>query len=213
MGKVLNITKFYLLLEWVMWLAYINLLWIGSALIGLIVFGIFPATVAMFTVIRHLLLKDTTGKQILKTFALTYKREFFKSNVIGLIFTAIGYLLYLDFLYIQNMTGTTYYMFQIGLIFISIIYFISLLYIVPVYVHYDLKFHQYFRHALLIGILSPITTMLIVIGLTILYFLLVKIPGLIPLITTSTLAFIIMGCALNGFRRLEDKQQSAKSTL
>lgn len=109
MGKVLNITKFYLLLEWVMWLAYINLLWIGSALIGLIVFGIFPATVAMFTVIRHLLLKDTTGKQILKTFALTYKREFFKSNVIGLIFTAIGYLLYLDFLYIQNMTGATYY--------------------------------------------------------------------------------------------------------
>lgn len=213
MGKVLNITKFYLLLEWVMWLAYINLLWIGSALIGFVVFGIFPATVAMFTVIRHLLLKDTTGKQILKTFALTYKKEFFKSNLIGLIFTLVGYLLYLDFLYIQNMTGATYYMFQIGLIFISIIYFISLLYIVPVYVHYDLKFHQYFRHALLIGILSPITTMLIVIGLTLLYFLLVLIPGLIPLITTSTLAFIIMGCALIGFRRLEDKQQSAKSTL
>ncbi|WP_226527190.1 YesL family protein [Metabacillus niabensis] len=213
MGKVLNITKFYLLLEWVMWLAYINLLWIGSALIGFIVFGIFPASVAMFTVIRHLLLKDTTGKQILKTFALTYKKEFFKSNLIGLIFTLVGYLLYLDFLYIQNMNGATYYLFQIGLIFISIIYFISLLYIVPVYVHYDLKIHQYFRHALLIGILSPITTMLIVIGLTTLYFLLGLIPGLIPLITTSTIAFIIMGCALIGFRRLEDKQQSAKSTL
>ncbi|WP_078435046.1 YesL family protein [Metabacillus halosaccharovorans] len=213
MGKVLNITKFYLLLEWVMWLAYINLLWIGSVLIGFIVFGIFPATVAMFTVIRHLLLKDTTGKQILKTFALTYKKEFFKSNLIGLIFSLVGYLLYLDFLYIQNMTGATYYLFQIGLIFISIIYFISLLYIVPVYVHYDLKFNQYFRHALLIGILSPITTMLIVIGLTLLYFLLVLIPGLIPLITTSTFAFIIMGCALIGFRRLEDKQQSVKSTL
>lgn len=213
MGKVLNITKFYLLLEWVMWLAYINLLWIGSALIGIIVFGIFPATIAMFTVIRQLLLKDTTGKQILKTFVLTYKKEFFKSNLIGLIFSLVGYLLYLDFLYIQNMNGATYYVFQIGLIFISIIYFISLLYIVPVYVHYNLKFHQYFRHALLIGILSPITTILIVIGLTLLYFLLVLIPGLIPFITTSTCAFIIMGCALFGFCRLEDKQQSAKSTF
>lgn len=212
MGKVLNITKFYLLLEWIMWLAYINLLWIGSVLAGLIVFGIFPATVAMFTVIRHLLLKDTTGKQILNTFALTYKREFFKSNVIGLIYTLVGYLLYLDFLYTQNMTGASYYVFQTGLIFISIIYFISLLYIIPVYVHYDLKLHHYFKHAFLIGILSPAITILIVIGLGLLYFLLVFIPGLIPLIMTSTIALIIMGCALIGFRRLEDKQQSAKST-
>lgn len=128
MGKVLNMSKFYLLLEWIMWLAYINLLWIVSALFGLIVFGVFPATVAMFTVIRNLLIKDATGKQIFKTFIFTYKREFLKSNAIGIIITAIGYLLYLDFLFVRNLMGFSYYVFYTGLILVGIIYFIALLY-------------------------------------------------------------------------------------
>ncbi|PAD67470.1 hypothetical protein CHH83_18605 [Bacillus sp. 7586-K] len=213
MGKVLNISKFYHLLEWIMWLAYINLLWIGSVLAGLIVFGIFPATVAMFAVIRHLLLKDGTGKQILKTFAITYRKEFFKSNVIGVIYLVIGYLLYLDFQFIQNMTGASFYVFQTGMIFITIIYVISFLYIIPVYVHYHLKLLQYFKHAVLIGILSPMMTLLIVIGLSFLCFLLFLIPGLIPLVTSSTVALIMMSCALVGFRRLEGKQQTSNERM
>jgi len=209
MGKVLNTANFYHLLEWIMWLAYINLLWIGSALCGLIVFGVFPATVAMFTVIRDLLIKDVTGKQIFKTFILTYKREFFKSNGIGLIITAIGYLLYLDFLFIGNITGFSYYVFYTGLILVGILYLTTLLYIVPLYVHFDLKFFQYFRQAVLIGIGSPFMTILMIIGLVLLYFLLVTIPGLIPLITTSTIALILMGGTLIVFRKLENMQQSS----
>lgn len=213
MGKVLNMSKFYLLLEWIMWLAYINLLWIVSALFGLIVFGVFPATVAMFTVIRNLLIKDATGKQIFKTFIFTYKREFLKSNAIGIIITAIGYLLYLDFLFVRNLMGFSYYVFYTGLILVGIIYFIALLYIVPIYVHFELKLFQYFKHAVLIGIVSPFMTILMITGLILLYFLLVSIPGLIPLITTSTIALIMMSCTLVVFHRLEDKQKATQTSI
>ncbi|KKI91710.1 hypothetical protein WQ54_13415 [Bacillus sp. SA1-12] len=208
MGKILNIANFYRLLEWIMWLVYINLLWVGSVLLGLIVFGVFPATVAMFTVIRHLIIKDATGKQIFKTFVFTYKREFLKSNGIGIIMTSIGYFLYLDFLFIRNITGFSYYVFYTGLIFVGILYLITLLYILPVYVHYELKFFQYFKHAILIGIVSPFMTVGIIIGLTLLYFLLVSIPGLIPFITSSIIALIIMVCSLVVFNRLDYKQRA-----
>ncbi|MDQ0231178.1 YesL family protein [Metabacillus malikii] len=209
--KGLNKNSFYRLLEWVMWLAFINLLWFAGTLLGLILFGAFPATVAMFTVVRQLILEGATGKQIVKKFIVTYKNEFIKSNVIGLIMVITGYLLYLDFIYIRNFTGITYYIFYTGLVFASIIYIISSIYIFPVLVHYDLKLLQYFKNAIVIGIISPIFTVIIGLGLFCLYYLLTVIPGLIPLITMSTIALIIMSCALIIFRRLEDKQQSIQN--
>ncbi len=38
--------------EWITKIAYLNLLWLGFTLLGLIIFGIFPATAATFTVAR-----------------------------------------------------------------------------------------------------------------------------------------------------------------
>ena len=211
MSKIFNASKFYSLLEWIMWLAYLNLLWMGGLAAGLFVLGLFPATVSMFAVIRGLLKRDSAENRIFHTFVSTYKKEFVKSNLIGFTIAAMGCVLYLDFLFIQNMSGVVYYILFTGLIFISLVYVISLLYIVPVYVHYDLSFFQYFRHAVLIGIVSPVITLLMLAGLAGLYLLLVSIPGLIPFITTSSVAFILMSSALIVFHRLEQKQRMAVS--
>ncbi|MDG5472387.1 DUF624 domain-containing protein [Jeotgalibacillus sp. ET6] len=208
-GNVLNIAKLYFILEWIMWIAYINLLWIGSVLLGLVVFGILPATVAMFTVIRDLLINNAAGKDIFKTFALTYKKEFLKSNVMGFIMLLAGFILYLNFVFIQGIEGISYYVFFTGLLFIVFVYIITLFYLIPVYVHYDLSFFQYFRHAVLIGMVSPVVTIAMILGFILLYFLLNTIPGLIPFITASTIALLLMSCTLAAFRRLENKQYAA----
>ncbi len=42
----------YRICEWVMRLAYVNLLWIGIFWLGLVVFGFFPSSAAMFAVVR-----------------------------------------------------------------------------------------------------------------------------------------------------------------
>jgi uncharacterized membrane protein YesL len=47
----------------------------------------------------------------------------------------------------------------------------------------------------------------------ILYFLLLSIPGLIPFITTSSVALILMSCTLAVFRRLENKQYVTPSSM
>nr|WP_052044317.1 DUF624 domain-containing protein [Alkalihalobacillus alcalophilus] len=64
----------YTISDWIMRLAYINLLWLLFMIIGLFIVGFMPATVAMFTVIRMLLMKEESVP-IFKTFLTFLKRN------------------------------------------------------------------------------------------------------------------------------------------
>ncbi|WP_279326382.1 YesL family protein [Bacillus litorisediminis] len=86
-------------------LVWTNLLWMAFTIMGAGVFGIMPATVAMFTVTRKWKLKEFDFS-IRKLFIATYKREFVRSNIIGLIFSIIGVLLYIDLKIAEAMQGT-----------------------------------------------------------------------------------------------------------
>lgn len=207
MAKVNNIGGLYRFLEWLMWIFYINILWIVFMCIGLIVFGIFPATAAMFAVYRDWFRKDVVDMKITKTFLEVYKKDFLKANMIGYIVVVIGFILYLDFQLLANVEGVMWYVMQIGLIFFGLIYIIMILHIFPVYVHYNLKFTDYFKHAIVLGISNPLTTIAMVIGLILFYFLFRYIPGLIPTIGISTPAAVIMACALIAFNNIDAKQR------
>ena len=196
---------FYNVLEWIMWLIYLNALWVFFTIIGLGLFGFFPATVSMFTIIRQLLLKEE--KSIFKTFLLTYKQEFFKANGIGLILAVIAYVLYMDLLFLDAIQGILYNLFQIGLIFISIIFLITVIYIFPVYVHFNLKFFQNFKHAFLIGIFSPLANLAIIIGFALLYYIYKWIPGLIPAFGLGLVSLLITVSVMFAFTRFEKRQQ------
>lgn len=197
---------FYRVLEWVMWLMYLNVLWILFTIIGLGIFGVFPATVSMFTIIRQLLLKQDST--IFKTFLHTYKKEFFRANGVGLILAVIFYILYMDLLYLDRIPGILFNFFQVGLIVVSIIFLIVLIYIFPVYVHFDLKFLERFKHALLIGIFSPLANLGIIFSFIMLFFIYKWLPGLIPLIGISLVGLIIMFLTLFAFNRFQEKQQT-----
>lgn len=205
MRKSFYQSNFYHVLEWIMWLLYLNLLWILFTLLGLGILGIFPATVSMFTVIRQLLQKKEPA--IFKTFFQTYKEEFFKANGVGLVLFIITYLLYMDFLFLDKIPSSLFSIFQIGLLIATIIFLIVLLYIFPIYVHFDLKFFQMFKHALIIGIISPLANLLIIIGFVILFFVYKWVPGLIPTFGISLVAFLLMFSGLFAFNRIQEKQE------
>lgn len=195
----------YKILEWFMLIAYINLLWSIFLLLGLVVFGFSPATVAMFTVIRKLLKKEDFS--IIKTFFGTYKEEFIKANVLGLVVVLAGYLIYLDFMFIGNVPGPLFYVLQVGMFFISVIYIVTNLYILPAFVHFDLKLIDYFKHAFLFGLFRPLMTIAMIIGLVLLYYLVIFIAGIIPLVALSLSAYIVVAFALIAFQRHENKQK------
>ncbi|MFL6556498.1 MAG: YesL family protein, partial [Bacillus sp. (in: firmicutes)] len=74
--------KLFTFCEWFMRLAYVNLLWFFFSLAGLVLLGIMPATVALFTIVRKWQLKET-DLPIWKTFLSVYRQEFKKSNGLG----------------------------------------------------------------------------------------------------------------------------------
>lgn len=60
--------------EWLFRLMWTNLLWIGFTILGLGIFGIMPATVAMFTVVRKWQMHETEIS-IWSVFKETYFKE------------------------------------------------------------------------------------------------------------------------------------------
>src|SRR5690625_1481322 len=188
-------------------MAYINILWIIFTLLGLIVFGFMPATVGLFAVIRKWLMGEK-DIPIFSTFWMNYRREFLKSNLLGLILFVIGYILYIDFTFLP--AGGFYTFIRVGLVMVTILYAIILLYIFPVYVHYEWKLRLYLKYALLLGAGHPHFTFLMIIGGGALYYVCTLIPGIIPFFSVSILAYIMMWTAYVVIKKMEDMQVASE---
>ncbi|MGM7722473.1 YesL family protein [uncultured Metabacillus sp.] len=197
---------FYKISEWIMKLAYVNLLWLLFSLVGLIVFGFFPASAAMLAVIRKLIIGDT-DIPVFKTFFTTYKKEFVKSNMIGILMFVVGYILYFDLTIVREASGVIRLLyFPLLMIFLG--YVLTSFYVFPVFVHYETKIFHVLKNSFLIMILHPLSTIMMVVGAIAIYFLMITIPGLIPIFCGSLFAFVIMWSSLLAFSKIEKKQEA-----
>lgn len=196
MGKLFSIC------EWIMKLAYVNLLWLLFTLAGFILLGWMPSTVALFTIVRKWILKDAEVP-IWSTFLSTYKKDFLKINVSGLIFTVLGGLLYIDYYLVLNFEGFIRIVMISILLLMSLLYLITFVFFFPVYVHFDLKQFEYFKYAILLGSLNFHIFLVIIVGLFIDIFLLLYIPSLIPFFSGVSIACIIMSGCFYIFQRLQ----------
>lgn len=198
--------KAYTGCEWVMKLAYLNILWVLFSLGGLILLGISPASVALFTILRKWLMNET-DVPIFRTFLTTYKKEFVKSNQLGWIMALIGMFLYFDFKYLITVGGTIQYVLSIPLVIVTILFFITLLYLFPVYVHYELRLIQYIRNSFYIGIINMHITILMIAVTLLLGILYRSIPGIVPFFSISFFFLMVMTGAKQSFNRIEAKQK------
>jgi len=207
------IHKFYRFSEIVMKIALIQGLWVVFSLFGAIIFGIMPATIAMFTVIRKWMMGDESNRLLVKDFWGTFRKEFWKANAMGLIFFILSFLLYMNFSIMRFTEGFIFLFLVIALFTFSILFSILLIYIFPVYVHLDLKFFQYFTMSMLLGISSPIYTIVAVFGCVGLYRLFLWIPGLIPFFSVGLFALFLMKVTLKVFKKTEQKQEGFSNTF
>ena len=177
--------------EWAMRFAYLNFLWVIFTLLGLIVVGFMPATAAMFAVIR----KWRAGEKELEIFPLfwkTYRKDFLKINLIGSILLGIGYILSIEFYILRAQEDLFYYVASFGVIVQILLYVVVLIYIFPIFTHFDLKINQYFKWSFIIGIIHPILTLLLIAVMIIAsYFLIQTVPALVFFFGGSVSAFII----------------------
>ena len=193
--------RFFKISEWISRLAYVNFLWLVFTLAGIVFLGFMPATVALFTVIRKWVLKQT-DVPVFSTFWKTYQKEFLKSNILGAILGVSGYILYIDLTLIPT-EGLFYTILRFSVLVISFLFLVVLLYIFPIYVHYDWKMSKYLKYAFILGASYPHLTFGMIFCLFLLYVLLTILPGIIPFFSVSLLAYLVMLIANQAFVKAE----------
>lgn len=196
----------YSILEWITRFAYVNLLWILFSLLGVIIVGFFPSTIAMFAIVRDWIRGDTE-KPVFKTFWNYFKAEFWKSNRLGILLMVIVCIIGIDLWYIQINLNELLTWTYTPLFAFMVLFLLFLFYIFPAFVHYDLKLLQLIKNAFLIMLINPIHTILIVLCLGSLYFVMHAVPALAFIFGGSSYAFITMWLCLHAFNKIQRKQE------
>ncbi|RCW77275.1 YesL family protein [Saliterribacillus persicus] len=181
--------------------AYINILVIIFSLLGLILFGFFPAIIAAFSIFR----KWLTGYSdiaITKNFWRIYKREFIRGNLVGFIVVLIGGLLYINMSIAEVIQHDAIRLTYYPLLAVNILFLGMLIYLLPMYVHFDMKVIELFKNAFLCMFAMPLLTIILVVTVVLLYLLFTVIPGLLPFFGFSLFILVMMKGALISFERM-----------
>ncbi|RSD27042.1 YesL family protein [Mesobacillus subterraneus] len=195
----------YAATEWITKFAYLNLLWMAFSLAGLIVLGFFPATIAMFTIIRKWL-KGESEIPIFRTFWTTWKTEFFRSNGLGLLVLAVGGLIAFNLVFVKSSGVGFTSVIQIPIYLFMFAAILTIFYLFPVYVHYELKLFQMVRNSFLMMLINPIENLVMITGILAVLFVVKFIPALGFFFGGSLIAAIIMSAGYLVFSKMNRKR-------
>nr|WP_263324413.1 YesL family protein [Neobacillus sp. Marseille-Q6967] len=204
----LSMNGLYALTEWITRFAYVNLLWVGFSLMGLVLFGISPATVAMFTVIRKWIMGES-DIPVFGTFWDTFKKEFLRSNGLGIVLALLAGIIYIDLYFMK--IGNSLQLTHIPLYLIIFAIIMTVLYIFPVYVHYNVTVVQLFKNSFFIMLVNPVSNIMILIGFVAAIFVMKFLPALLFFFGGSISAGIIMAACYLAFQKIEKKQKEAQT--
>ncbi len=202
----------YTMCEWLVRFVYLNVLWFLFTVLGLGIFGILPATIAVFTITRKWIIGDSTI-HISKLFWKTYKAEFIKGNILGLVFAVIGSILYVDFIFVFVVENSFADYLFFPLTMMALVYVLTFLHVFPLYVHYDITVMQTIKNAFFIMVINPISSFLILLSIISIFFLNVSFPALIPFISLNVLSWIIMFFANHSFVKIQKKYNLSKKDV
>jgi len=193
------------ILNWIARLAYLNLLWIFFIVLGGIVFGFIPSTVAMFSIIRKWLYRHEDFP-VIHHFFKVYRQEFIKSNFLGMILGIVGFIIYIDSQLILAFNGFIKIILLGSFMTVTILYLLVLLYIFPLFVHYQNGVFQYIKSAVFIGVSYPIRSLLMGISISSMLFICFVFPAISFLFLGSGLGLIIMYFSHHLFMEIAEEQ-------
>ncbi|WP_077623212.1 YesL family protein [Sediminibacillus massiliensis] len=186
--------------DWFSRMAYINLMWIGFTIMGLVVFGFIPATTAMFSVMRKWI-KGDLDSSVLKTFWGYYRQEFIKSNLAGVGMLIIGYVLYVD-LFLFELGSMP--LIQIPVYILAVLYLLMCAFFFTIYVQFDLKWYQYMKMAFLMAFAAPFRAVSMLVSGYLVFFLMTKMSVVMIFFLGSFISYLWLMISLPTFSKLEN---------
>ncbi|KMK78028.1 YesL family protein [Alkalihalobacillus pseudalcaliphilus] len=202
MGRTL-----YHILEWITRFAYINILWLATTLLGFFFFGLFPATIALFTIMRKWL-QGEYDFPIFQRFWHIYKQEFKRSNVFGLPLFIIGSIVGFNLLFLYFNMDITLSLLT-ALLFAGMLLFgLFIFYVFPTYVHYDSSLAALYKNAFFIMLVSPIQSLGIIVTFVAFSLLIYVFPAIAMIFGSSFYALVTSLFAQRAFQKVEEKQSN-----
>lgn len=201
MGNSSGLGKFYVGIEFLYHLLFLNILWFSFTLIGLGICGIGPSTIALYATIRQdLMKKETNDRTTFVFFFKQFKENFWRGNILTFIVLGFCYILLVNYRFtsiqhefiFQFISGTT--------IVIAALFVIVFAYYVPLYVHYEMRLFGYLKKAILLTFSQPIPTLINISWIVLIGYLTYKVFPFSMLIAMSGLTYGIMGITYSFFK-------------
>ncbi|WP_411197880.1 YesL family protein [Sporosarcina sp. ANT_H38] len=182
---------FYRILEKSINFLLLNLLWF---LMCLPIITIFPATAAMFGVVRQWTQKKETG--IFRNYFVLLKENFLQSFILGIIWFGLAYLFYFNISISLQMSGTLKFLAVSILVCLCLLFIMTSIFLFPIMVHYKMGWTSILKNSLLFSVTQLRSTFLC----GIILFITIVITYIIPM--TS---IIFWSIAVYNIYRLCDK--------
>jgi uncharacterized membrane protein YesL len=178
----------------------LNLLWL---LVCIPIVTIFPATAALFGVIRSWVTKKDT--RVWKPFFQTFKEHLKQHFIFGSIWILLGGLFILDFRLIQNLSEGIQFPLFIFLVFIVILYLFTSIFLFPTMVHFQQQgWLELVKNSLLLSVSHLFITVGCLLAMFGLIVLALSFPFLL-LIVASLISYIVFTLCNFSFRKMEAK--------
>lgn len=188
--------------EWIWRFMLLNFLWVIFMLLGGVVLGVMPSTIATFYILRKWV-QGEFDMNLFKTFKDIYKKEFIDSNKCGFVFFAIFAFLAFDLniLYrMQPLYSTILYVIVMAVLFFVSISFV---YFFPTYVHFKQTNKEYIKNSFALALGSPMQTILLFIGFGILAYIVKANPGLLMFFGAVIPSYWVMHVLFKRFNQLQ----------
>lgn len=196
-------------LEWIVTLAYLNLLWIGFSLLGLIFFGIGPATITVYALIRKKLRQGDLA-HIFTQFRKEFRKQLNPGNVYFPIVMGIGIFLYIDMQIISVLPQSTIVQLVVipSLIILTALAIIVATFTIGCYIEKEQSVFKSFQQGLWVTMISPVSGLVILHALLLQFLILTYIPAFILFFSMSLYAFMTEWIMNKAFNRMKTKKKS-----
>lgn len=204
MEKATNILTVFS--EWVTNLFLLQIYWLGGTLIGGIVFGIVPSSIALFSTIRKLF-RESKDLNVFDHFKIAYKSNFKNSFVIGFLYLVISLFIYSYYLFLTATTATLFAYTHIFIYAFSFLLIIFSFYLIPVYIHFEMDMRALIPNTfriLFINMKWNIPMLLTVLAIILVY---IKFSVSILFFGMSLPAFAISFFCRKAFQAFQEKQK------
>ncbi|WP_102194641.1 YesL family protein [Microbacterium aurantiacum] len=190
-------------MDWIFWVARINVLWWLFTLAGAGVLGAAPASVAATTMTRQRLRGESVP--LLRGFARTWKREFLRANATA------GPAIWASTVLGVAAAGTTDPALRVTFLAAFVLAFANACVVIPLYAHYDVPLGSYISVAGRWSLRNIPHVLLLLLSAVVIVTVSSAVPGIVPFLTMG--AWIVINTVLAvGFFTANDKRIDADLT-